>query len=179
MVDIYVNTVDTVREIYSNAFATYKIVFTNVGGLLCRNRYYEFFKATHFLAAMIFVVFFFIHCDFRLTSWDYFIATAVLYTLAWGYGQCRTYMEHGLYRKAQLFLVSDQSLKIEIETDAEWTPGQHVFLRFLTLGVHALTAHPFTICSIPRHGKGHNRMVFYIEPRGGFSSDTNTGNAWL
>lgn len=35
----------------------------------CRNRYYEFFKATHILAAVVFVVFFFFHCDFRLTSW--------------------------------------------------------------------------------------------------------------
>ena len=33
------------------------------------NRFYEFFKATHFLAVGFFIVFFFIHCDFRLTSW--------------------------------------------------------------------------------------------------------------
>jgi hypothetical protein len=31
----------------------------------------------------------------------------------------------------------------------EWTPGQHVFVRFATLGMHALTSHPFTICSLP------------------------------
>jgi len=34
-----------------------------------RNRFYEFFKATHIGAAIIFVVFFFLHCDFRLSSW--------------------------------------------------------------------------------------------------------------
>ena len=32
-------------------------------------RFYEFFKATHFLAVLVFVLFFFLHCDFRLTSW--------------------------------------------------------------------------------------------------------------
>lgn len=34
-----------------------------------RNAYYEFFKATHFAVAIIFLFFFFIHCDFRLSSW--------------------------------------------------------------------------------------------------------------
>lgn len=34
-----------------------------------RNRFYEIFKATHFVAALLFILFFFIHCDFRLTSW--------------------------------------------------------------------------------------------------------------
>lgn len=41
--------------------------FMSIG--VIRNRFYEFFKATHFLAIAIFVVFFFLHCDFRLTSW--------------------------------------------------------------------------------------------------------------
>lgn len=34
-----------------------------------RNRFYEFFKATHYFAALTFIVFFFLHCDFRMTSW--------------------------------------------------------------------------------------------------------------
>lgn len=33
-----------------------------------RNAYYEFFKATHYLMAIVFMVFFFIHCGFTLTS---------------------------------------------------------------------------------------------------------------
>ena len=36
---------------------------------MIRNRYYEFFKYTHFLVVVLFVIFFFIHCNFRLTSW--------------------------------------------------------------------------------------------------------------
>lgn len=37
--------------------------------MLLRNRFYEFFKWMHYLATLLFVIFFFIHCDFRLTSW--------------------------------------------------------------------------------------------------------------
>lgn len=36
---------------------------------LLRDRFYEFFKATHYLAIIVFVVFFFIHCGGVLTSW--------------------------------------------------------------------------------------------------------------
>ena len=30
---------------------------------------YEFFKATHFFAAVIFILIFFFHCDYTLNSW--------------------------------------------------------------------------------------------------------------
>lgn len=43
------------------------LTFMSLGSI--RNRYYDFFKSTHLLAALVFVVFFFIHCDFRLSSW--------------------------------------------------------------------------------------------------------------
>lgn len=121
--------------------------------------------------AMVFVIFFFFHCDFRMSSWDYFIATAVLYTLCWLYAQCRTYFEHGIRHKARLSPESDEMLKISIDTNPnmEWGPGQHIFLRFFTCGVHALTAHPFTICSVPQLGK-RNQLVFYVKRRGGLTS---------
>jgi hypothetical protein len=31
---------------------------------------YEFFKATHFFAAAMFILIFFWHCDYTLTSWS-------------------------------------------------------------------------------------------------------------
>ncbi|KAJ6032242.1 hypothetical protein N7540_002974 [Penicillium herquei] len=135
-----------------------------------RNRYYEFFKATHFFMAMVFVIFFFLHCDFRMSSWDYFIATAVLYTLSWLYSQCKTWFEHGIHHKARLVPESDETLKVTIDTAMEWGPGQHIFLRFVTCGMHALTAHPFTICSVPqKDSKNLNQLVFYIKPHGGLT----------
>lgn len=30
---------------------------------------YEFFKVTHFLAVIVFIIVFFWHCDYTLTSW--------------------------------------------------------------------------------------------------------------
>lgn len=60
-----------------------------------------------------------------------------------------------------------------------WKPGQHIFIRFLTLGLHSLTSHPFTICSLPpprsnQHSHPQDlpkpaELVFYIRPRGGFT----------
>lgn len=118
--------------------------------------------------ALVFVIFFFFHCDFRLSSWDYFIATAVLYTLSWLYSQCKTYFEHGLRHKARLVPESEHTLRITIDTRMEWGPGQHVFLRFMTCGMHALTAHPFTICSVPQRDC-QNQLVFYVKARGGLT----------
>ncbi|KAL2821211.1 putative ferric reductase transmembrane component [Aspergillus granulosus] len=133
-----------------------------------RNRYYEFFKAGHYLAAAVFVVFFFIHCDFRMSSWDYFIATGVLYALCWGYSACKTYFEHGVKHRAVLLKETDYTLKISIETQMDWRAGQHIYLRFLTGGLHMLTTHPFTICSVSEEGR-RNTLVFYVRPRGGFT----------
>ena len=81
-------------------------------------------------------------------------------------------MEHGLGHRAHLAIETGEMLRITIDTTAEWTPGQHIYLRFLTQGVHALTAHPFTICSLPGtlHDGGLNQMVFYIKPRGGLTA---------
>ncbi|CEN59848.1 hypothetical protein ASPCAL02289 [Aspergillus calidoustus] len=134
-----------------------------------RNRYYEFFKAGHYLAAIIFFIFFFIHCDFRMSSWDYFIATGVLYALCWGYAFCKTYFEHGVGHRAALFKETDHTLKIAIETDMEWRAGQHIYLRFLTGGMHVLSTHPFTICSVSEEGR-RNTLVFYVRPRGGLTA---------
>ena len=134
----------------------------------CRERFYEFFKATHFFFAILFFIFFFMHCDHILSSWHYFIAAGVLYALSWFYSQIRIYFEHGIGHKAQLFLETGDIVRITINTSAEWTPGQHVYLRFLTQGIHSLTSHPFTVCSLPNRN-GQNQMVFYARARGGLT----------
>lgn len=43
------------------------LTFASISPL--RNMAYEWFKFSHFLAALIFVLFLFFHCDFILTSW--------------------------------------------------------------------------------------------------------------
>ncbi len=136
------------------------------------------------------MVFFFIHCDFRLSSWydplgvprvgysnkyycrDYFIATGVIYITSLLYSQLRTYLKYGFGQRARLSLATNGSVRVSIPVDFSWTPGQHVFIRFLTLGLHSLTAHPFSICSLPAllQYNGPSELVFYIRPRGGFTS---------
>ncbi|KXT03720.1 hypothetical protein AC578_5141 [Pseudocercospora eumusae] len=138
-----------------------------------RNLCYEFFKVSHFLAALIFVVFFFLHCDFRLSSWDYFIATGVIFSLTFLHSQLRIYFQHGL-KKANISLASNGFIKVSVPTKTTWRAGQHYFIRFIGLGTHGLTAHPFTACSLP--SKAHyyeakdSELVFYIRPQGGFTA---------
>ena len=46
----------------------------------------------------------------------------------------------------------------------------HCSVRFMTLGVHACSIHPFTACSLPSQSGKQSELVFYIRPRGGLTS---------
>ncbi|KAH4059550.1 hypothetical protein HBI38_021300 [Parastagonospora nodorum] len=133
---------------------------------------YEFFKATHIFAAVVFVVTFFWHCDYTLTSWDYFIATAAVYVPCYVYPWLRTCFEYGVTQKASISVDGSGFIRVVIPTKAAWKPGQHCFLRFTSLGLrHAISSHPFTICSLPSmQTNKSNELVFYIRPHGGFTA---------
>jgi ferric-chelate reductase len=84
-------------------------------------------------------------------------------------GQARTYLKHGLHN-ASLELLPCGLVKVSVPSTMKWTPGQHVFVRFLTSDLHLLTAHPFTIssaCRTPNESGKSSELVFYIKPRGG------------
>ncbi|PYH43009.1 ferric reductase family protein [Aspergillus saccharolyticus JOP 1030-1] len=133
---------------------------------------YEFFKATHFSAAAVFMLIFFWHCDYTLTSWHYFIATAAVYVPCFLHPWLRTLFEYGTRQKAHLHLESNGFIRITIPAAFRWRPGQHCFLRFTNFGLlHALSAHPFTICSLPAEKPGEeSRLIFYIHHQGGFTA---------
>ncbi|KAI5782687.1 ferric reductase [Geopyxis carbonaria] len=143
-----------------------------------RNRYYEFFKSMHYVMTILFVVFFFLHCNFRLSSWDYFIATAVVYGLSlfasWG----KTYLQPS--HTAVLESLGERMVRVTVPTSMKWRPAQHVFLRFTTMGAHSATSHPFTICSLPaptsskEPGAGPSELKFYIRPHGGLTGRLGT-----
>ncbi|OGM44013.1 ferric-chelate reductase [Aspergillus bombycis] len=139
-----------------------------------RNRYYEFFKATHFLVALLFLLFFFFHCDFRLTSWDYFVAGGAVYLFSLVAAWTRTHLINGRHA-ATIDLLPCGFVRIRIPTIMSWRPGQHVFIRFVSpqLGLHCLTAHPFTICSLSHDpdkvGKA-SEIVFYVKPHHGITA---------
>ncbi|PVH95905.1 hypothetical protein DM02DRAFT_720569 [Periconia macrospinosa] len=134
---------------------------------------YEFFKATHFFAVVIFVITFFWHCDYTLTSWDYFIATAAVYVPCYGYSWLRTIFEHGLTRRAHLTVEENGFTRITIPAaNFTWTPGQHCFLRFTSFGIlPSFSSHPFTICSSPSIDPTQpSQLIFYIRHQKGFTA---------
>ena len=138
-----------------------------------RNLCYEWFKFSHFVAALIFMLFLFFHCDYTLSSWDYFIATGVLFAGSWLHRQSRIYFEHGIKHRASLSLSSNGFVQVSVPTKARWRVGQHFFVRFMSLGMHAWTIHPFTACSLPnwrRSDDSPSELVFFIRSRGGFTS---------
>ncbi|KAK5110267.1 hypothetical protein LTR62_006120 [Meristemomyces frigidus] len=134
-----------------------------------RNMSYEWFKFSHFVAALVFAVFLFIHCAYTLTSWDYFIVTGLFFALSWLHRQTRVWAEHGVHR-ARLSMATDGFIRVKIPTKAVWHIGQHFFVRFMSTGVHALTIHPFTACSLPSQGGQESELILYIRPREGLTS---------
>ncbi|KAF2995645.1 hypothetical protein E8E13_000493 [Curvularia kusanoi] len=125
---------------------------------------YEFFKATHFLAVVVFIIVFFWHCDYTLTSWHYFIATAAVYVPCFVYPWLRTAFEYGFGQKAHIHVEDNGFIRLAIPSiNMRWTPGQHCFLRFANFGLQSFSSHPFTICSLPatKHGDS-SELVFYI-----------------
>lgn len=148
------------------------LTFASISPL--RNMAYEWFKLTHFLAAMVFMIFFFIHCDFTLSSWDYFVATGVVFSLTWLHRQTRIWFEHGTGLAATVTMLSNGFVKVSVPVNMTWRVGQHYFVRFLSLGLHAGTVHPFTACSLPfRQASGgaeESELVFYIQPRSGMTA---------
>ncbi|KID74437.1 Ferric/cupric reductase transmembrane component 7 [Metarhizium brunneum] len=140
-----------------------------------RNLGYEFFKATHLFAAAIFVLIFFWHCDYTLTSWHYFIATAAVYVPCYVYPWLRTCIEYGTRVKAQVTVEENGFTRISIPANFTWVPGQHCFLRFTSFGfLQAASAHPFTICSLPyRQVNKKSELVFYIRHQRGFTARLN------
>ncbi|KAL3418478.1 ferric reductase transmembrane [Phlyctema vagabunda] len=136
-----------------------------------RNLGYEFFKAAHFLSAVVFMMVFFWHCGGTLTSWHYFVATAAVYVPCWKFPWLRTIFEYGMHQKAQLFVEDNGFTRITIPANFKWRPGQHCFLRFRGFGIHALSSHPFTICSLPSASPEKlSKITFYIRHQGGFTA---------
>lgn len=134
-----------------------------------RSRYYEFFKLSHFLAAPLFLVFLFLHCNFRLTSWDYFIATVCVYgvslLVSWGRGLKNE--KH----TATVERLDGGLVGVRMESKMRWRAGGHVFVRFICGGLsNSISAHPFTIASSPTIGKEGSEIKLFIKPHSGITA---------
>ncbi|RMJ28232.1 Ferric-chelate reductase, partial [Aspergillus sp. HF37] len=102
---------------------------------------------------------------------DYFIAAGAVYMACLLTAQGIIYLRNGLHT-ATFDLLPCGLIRVRIPTVITWKPGQHVFARFIPLGLHSLTAHPFTISSIARDpdkmrmgNEMGNEIAFYIKPK--------------
>ncbi|XRM36506.1 hypothetical protein ABZX51_000005 [Aspergillus tubingensis] len=103
-------------------------------------------------------------CSFTatLSSWDHFIATAVLYALCWVYSLLKSYFEFGWNHRALIKAVSRQTLEITIPTSHPPERSEVVFYARVRNGTtKRLLARAISIISpVP---------VFLESPYGGVS----------
>lgn len=102
------------------------------------------------------------------------MVTVVLFAASWLHRQLRIYLQYGVNHQATLSIAANGFIRVSVPTQARWKAGQHFFVRFMGLGLHAFTIHPFTACSLPvrtsTHSGVESELVFYIRPQGGFTS---------
>lgn len=98
----------------------------------------------------------------------------MLFAASFLHRHLRIYFEHGFCHRATLSLMPNGFVRVSVPTTADWRPGQHFFVRFISLGIHALTVHPFSACSLPAYDALDNRakseLIFFIRPQRGFTA---------
>jgi hypothetical protein len=94
--------------------------------------------------------------------------------LSWLHRQIRIYFEHGVNHQASVSLAANGFICVRIPTTSTWGVGQHFFVRFMSLGIHAFSIHPFTACSLPTNDSSFDKttseLVLYIRPQKGFTA---------
>lgn len=79
--------------------------------------------------------------------------------------------EYGLGQGAHIVAEDNGFIRVTVPANFYWVPGAHCFLRFTGMGIHALSTHPFTICSLPTTTSStRSELTFYIRGQGGFTS---------
>lgn len=123
------------------------LCFASATGI--RERYYELFLLIHVPVAILFLGYMFVHCQALLTSWRYLWATAALYMLSVFLRFATQLRQTGFLSLTKCYVeaMPGDLTKMTVESAMRWRPGQHVFVRFP--GLAPLSAHPFTIMSMP------------------------------
>ncbi|KAK0228685.1 ferric reductase NAD binding domain-containing protein [Armillaria fumosa] len=129
---------------------------------------YECFWILHLAAVGVYFAFLWLHCWQYLDGGRYMYATFAV--LGWGIVLRVGYMIYvNLHvHVARVHVTLSGMLHLSISTKLRWTPGQHVFLRFLS--VRPFESHPFSITSIPTGNDQPSDMSFFIVPMKGFTS---------
>ncbi len=144
-----------------------------------RNLSYELFAVLHTPVAMIYVGVLFWHCKNFLTSWDYLIATVVIWGLCYiirffNLNWMKPWRNAWLIGdEAAVTLMAENCVKVTIPTQMTWRPGQFVYLRMP--GISVFENHPFTISSLcsedfpSEYGEQYRDCTLVFRPFGGFT----------
>ena len=99
------------------------------------------------------------------------LASVVLYFVSWLARVGRT-LYNGLNSRATLEALPENMVKITMPTKLKWRPGQHFFVRFLGLGIHAASSHPFTVATLSDQSEGKEgaAMEIYARVHGGITA---------
>jgi hypothetical protein len=150
-------------------------VLTIISFGVFRRRFYTLYHTLYKISALMILIFLFIHVNFRLSSWDYIIASFVLVSLPTLYSTFRTLLIYGAHHQAFVTPLPGGMLRIQIPVRSAakiglrmaWYPTQHIFLRFQTMRLDAMTSHPFNVCSLgpSKHRDERCELVFFVRPK--------------
>jgi len=101
----------------------------------------------HWISAILFSAFFYLHCNALLTSWNYLYATAGLYGISFLMRLFLIVFRNGAHvPKATIEILPEDAVRLTIPTPRHrWKAGQHVFLNFCK--ARLLESHPYTVCN--------------------------------
>lgn len=99
----------------------------------------------------------------------YFWATLTIWFSAWSARYIRAFFYNGLHHTATFTPQADNLTQISVPTRLRWKAGQHFSVRFVGMGAHAWTAHPFTAASIPDEAGKDSIVEFYSRGLGGIT----------
>lgn len=147
------------------------IVFTSFAPI--RNIRYEFFVAQHIISFFVFITMLLLHVPpyarvYVLISIGFFAVDRILRYARLLYHNLSLFhrkSKSGFACRAHLTVLPGQATRVTIKNPplASWSPGQHVFLSFLSIS--PLQSHPFTIASTP----ADKELSFVVRAHAGFS----------
>ncbi|KAI9730040.1 MAG: hypothetical protein M1818_008309 [Claussenomyces sp. TS43310] len=133
-----------------------------------RHRLYEIWVHSHIAAAIIYLGLMFWHVNRELNSWYYLWATLSIWLLQLiGRAVIKLRTQRLIGHEVKLIEIDGELLQLSVTPpcDMKWTPGQHMFLRFPTIGL--LENHPFTVASVYKSDK--SILKFFVRPHNGIT----------
>ncbi|GJN94184.1 hypothetical protein Rhopal_007258-T1 [Rhodotorula paludigena] len=126
-----------------------------------------FFRYTHYISAILFSAFFYLHCNNVLNSWEYLYAAAGVYFASLAARWSLLAIRNGRkVSRATVELLADDAVRVTVPvTGRKWAAGQHFFVNFFKL--RAFDNRPYTVSNAHSVTSDHLTLVFRINPSSG------------